>query len=106
MRIKMLRVRQKLSTRDMAEKLAMPLAVYTKMENGYIDLTLSCLNAISTILDMEATQLFSGLNRDQIGQMTFQIKLLQERDREIAALKDKISILHAELDGSVQRKVC
>ena len=59
-RIRELRQLQELTTAQVAEKLGVEESVYVKMESGSEDLSVSCLNEISQILEVELSLLLTG----------------------------------------------
>lgn len=63
-RLHLLRVEKNLTQEEMAEKLHLSTSAYCKIEYGETDLTLTRLNKIAAILEIQPTELFRIIVED------------------------------------------
>ena len=96
-RIKDLRIKRNWNQNYVAEKLDISVAAYSKLENGYNDFSLSRINEIASILDLEVVHLVALCSRTEITNLSIYDQLLRKKDLEIELLKLKIIELEREL---------
>jgi transcriptional regulator with XRE-family HTH domain len=96
-RIKDLRIKRNWNQNYVAEKLDISVAAYSKLENGYNDFSLSRINEIASILDLDVVHLIAYCSGSEIRNISVLDQLLKKKDLEIELLKLKIIELEREL---------
>ena len=97
--IKKLRLEHNWRQEVVARKLAISIPAYSKIESGATDVNMSRLEEIARVFKINIVDLLANETGKETESLSIPLKLLAERENEIAILQQKIEGLEDELYG-------